>query len=292
MVSKKDARFNDWLSDIKKTPLPNNSSVSLRAVMLTKELGAGAVQGFWETEGILFDKYARGAGGAELADYMDADALSELRDAQSSIFVPDNPFLRRYLRERWESPNLNFFPEFQLLLRREYLKETTDAKASWQRTFVLMPVIFETGVDETTTAASVFISYKRSESSPLALLVLARLKEIGLKPFVDLSIEPGTNWKDYLKEKIEKSDYLVLLIGPNTLKSPMTLQEINWAYQMKKVIVPIWHGGFEYHSTDWSLMPDIDDVLKNTHTIIVQNESAGGYNAALTELLNRFGFTP
>lgn len=290
MTTTREAAFNKWAEQYQKIELP--PSVNQRAMILAQHLGDGAIQGFWETEGILFEKYARGAGGAELADYVDAAALSELRDAHSSIFVPDNPFLRRYLRERWESPNLNFFPEFQLLLRREYLKETTDAKAAWQRTFVLMPVIFETEKDETTSAASVFISYKRSESSAFALLVLARLKEIGLNPFVDLSIEPGANWKDYLKEKIEKSDYLVLLIGPNTLKSPMTLQEINWAQQMKKVIVPIWHGGFEYRSSDWNLMSDLDDVLKNTHTIIVQNESAGGYNAALAELVNRFGVTP
>ncbi|MFN8529010.1 MAG: hypothetical protein U0670_10390 [Anaerolineae bacterium] len=36
-------------------------------------------------------------------------------------------------------------------------------------------------------------------------------------------------------------------------------------------------------------MPDLDAVLTNTHTIIVQNESAGGYNNALVELMNRFG---
>lgn len=292
MAGNREARFNEWLGNLGIITLPDSSNVASRALILARELGEGAINGFWETEGIIFDKYTRGASGAELADYADEAALSELRDAQGSIYVPANPLLRRYLRDRWGSPNLSFFPEFQLLLWRQYLTETTDAKSSWQRAFTLMPSAFDTSSDETAEPASVFISYKRSESSAFALLVLARLKEIGLKPFVDLSIEPGTNWKRFLEEEINKSDFVVVLLGPKTLESDTTQKEIVWAYEANKVILPIWHGGFRYVSGAWNVMDGVDDVLSNTHTIIVQNESAGGYNAALAELLNRFGFTP
>jgi len=149
-----------------------------------------------------------------------------------------------------------------LLFTRGYLTPTKDLYDRVDGVQLLAPA-FEL-LDET-EPANVFISYKRSESSALALLVLARLKEIGLQPFVDMSIEPGSNWRDFLKERIDASDYVVVLIG---------------------------HNGFQYRTADWQLLPDIDRLLSDTHTIIVQTESAGGYNAALTELANRFGFTP
>ncbi len=273
-----DKDFQTWLDQ--KFPLPRNKMARVR--VLAKELAEGAGEGFWKPE-VVWSSFRLGS--PEIRAYF-ADAEAAFGDsdvANTHPMVPLYALQRRYLRARWGSPPLDKFVEYRLLFTRGYLKETRDSAEFQSSMFDL--------VDQT-EPSNVFISYKRSESSAFALLVLARLKEIGLHPFVDMAIEPGANWKEYLREKIESSDFIVVLLGTKTLESTMTQQEIIWARQMGKIVIPVWHNGFQYRASDWKLLPEIDDVLSNTHTIIVQNESAGGYNAALTELMNRFGFTP
>ena len=69
-------------------------------------------------------------------------------------------------------------------------------------------------------------------------------------------------------------------------------EEIEWAKAAGAIMLPVWHNGFVYRSSDWNLPPEIDHILGTTHTIRVLEESALAYNNALVELLNRFGITP
>ena len=140
---------------------------------------------------------------------------------------------------------------------------------------------------------NVFISYRRLDSSAMALLVLARLKEHNLVPFVDMALEAGGNWHADLEERIKDCDYFIILLGEGTLASPMTLKEIEWALQYDKSIIPIWHSGFDIKNKKWKDSPaDVMSAIQQTNAIIVQDESASGYNTAIVELLNRFGITP
>jgi hypothetical protein len=300
-----DKAFELWLDRVVQVPLPKNKMARVRT--LAKELAAGVTEGFWNAE-LQFNSY-----GAALVDLNGSPTILETESSriviqyfgmhklvtvlqaaflggQEKRFVmPRSETLAAYFSQRWNAPVFGEFPEYSTLLSVGYLKTTFDTygrvngEELQASAFALL--------DET-EPANVFISYKRSESSALALLVLARLKEIGLQPFVDMSIEPGSNWRDFLKERIDASDYVVVLIGQKTLESMVTQQEILWAAQGGKVIIPVWHNGFQYKSAEWKVLPEIDRLLSDTHTIIVKEESAGGYNAALTELMNRFGFTP
>ena len=157
---------------------------------------------------------------------------------------------------------------------------------------------------------NVFISYRRLDSSALALLVLARLKEHNLVPFVDMALEAGANWHADLEQRIKICDFFILLLGHETLASDMTAQEICWAIDADKTIIPVWHNGFgtEYEfdssrsivqlAANWndkhlvSRIGDVRDVIEQTNAIRVTDESASGYNTAIVELLNRFGVTP
>ena len=139
----------------------------------------------------------------------------------------------------------------------------------------------------------VFISYRRSDSSALALLVQARLKEFGLVPFIDMANRAGDKWKDSLHERVRKCDYFVLLVGKNTLKSDMTREEIDWAIGHRKMIIPLWHNKFSLKWKQWDSLEDrYRNVIDETEAIRVKEESASGYNTAIVELLNRFGITP
>jgi len=141
--------------------------------------------------------------------------------------------------------------------------------------------------------ATIFISYSRDDSSAFALLVLSRLKQHGLEAFLDMALQPGEDWHAGLKERIQQYDYFVVLLGKETLKSEYVRKEILWALEANLIILPIWHNGFEYNRADWpDLEPEIDEVLRNRHTIRVIEENALAYDGALTELLNRFGVTP
>ena len=140
---------------------------------------------------------------------------------------------------------------------------------------------------------NIFISYRRLDSSALALLVLARLKEHGLIPFVDMALEAGGNWHADLEEMIKDNDYFIILLGKDTLSSPMTMKEIEWALRYERTIIPIWHSGFDIRDKKWKDVSDeVLNAIQQINAIRVTDESASGYNSAIVELLNRFSFTP
>jgi TIR domain len=184
-----------------------------------------------------------------------------------------------YIAKRWDDN----CPRISLLVGNGYVTLETNG-------FVLNRVAFD--LLEEAPPATIFISYKRSESSAFALLVLARLKAEGLQPFLDVSLVPGEDWQAGLKERIQKYDYFISLLGKETLNSEVVIHEIRWALEAGLTLIPIWHNGFKYESGAWKLPAPLDIALRGTHTIRVIEESALGYNNAIVELLNRFGITP
>lgn len=186
----------------------------------------------------------------------------------------------RYLLERWNDEN----PSFGLLSIMGYLSwNSSNSYIITKESFALL--------DEA-EPANIFISYRRKDSSAFALLILARLKEAGLAPFLDMSLVPGEDWQQGLKGRIQKYDYLVLLLGPETLTSSEVVKEIAWAVEAGVQVIPVWHSGFIYRPGIFNLPPEVDRLLQMTHTIRVLEESAVGYNNAIVEVLNRFGVTP
>ena len=196
-------------------------------------------------------------------------------------YGPDHEHLQWFWQERWGTHDFEHFAELLQFHGYVYVR---DAFRLGGGTVALL--------DET-EPYNVFISYKRSESSALALLILARLKEHGLIPFVDMALEAGGNWHADLEARIKENDYFIILLGQDTLSSPMTLKEIEWALKYEKTIIPIWHSGFDVSDGRWGEVPaEVMDAIQQTNAIRVTDESASGYNTAIVELLNRFGVTP
>jgi len=186
-----------------------------------------------------------------------------------------------YLERRWN----NTQPHLELLLNNNYIQQG-DPPNVFQITKAAFDLLSEV------EPASIFISYRRQDSSAFALLILARFKAEGLDAFLDLAIQPGDNWRTHLKEQIQGRDHLVLLLGPHTLDSEVVLQEAAWALESNTNIIPIWHGGYKHQAGQFNIVPELDEALQNTHTIRVLEESALAYNNAIVELLNFFGVTP
>jgi hypothetical protein len=224
-----------------------------RVRTFAKELVEGAAEGVWATEIRLFRGEIIGG------------------------ITEEN--VQTYLSKRWDGKQ----PHLWLLVTNGYLVERENYLVMTKAAFDLLDEV---------EAATIFISYKRSASSAFALLVLARLKAEGLEPFLDMSLVPGEDWQAGLKERIEKYDHFIVLLGKDTLSSPEVIKEIVWALEAGLAIIPIWHGGFKYAPDKWNLPQQVDASLRETHTIRVLEESALGYNNAIVELLNRFGITP
>jgi hypothetical protein len=185
-----------------------------------------------------------------------------------------------YVQQRWGEAA----PHIHLLLSNGYVQATATDYELTKAAFDLV---------EEREAANIFISYRRKDSSAFALLVLARLKAVGLEPFLDLALEPGEDWQAGLRERIRRYDYLIALLGPGTLASEVVVQELTWALESGLHILPVWHGGFRYQADDWPDVPaEVRAALGARHTIRVLEESALAYNNAIVELLNRFGVTP
>jgi hypothetical protein len=255
--------LDEFIDKVCQRPLPHSRIAQVRA--LAKEIAEGAAEGVWETTFSAWHK-DREEGVAGIRYQPDADSLA------------------RYVQQRWQDDA----PNLALLVTNGYL--SAEPHDRFRTYFTITRAAFDL-IDEV-EPAKIFISYKRSESSAFALLVLARLKAEGLEPFLDLAIEPGQQWQAHLQERIQHSDYFILLLGPTTLHSAVTRQEIVWALQHGCIIIPIWHNGFRFQPDDWQIAAEIESALENTHTIRVLEESALAYNNAIVELLNRFGITP
>ena len=190
--------------------------------------------------------------------------------------------LQTYIVRRWQYDDFN--PVLEPLQGHWYVERG-------RQDFKLTHAAFDL-LDET-VPYNIFISYKRSESSALALLVNHRLKDSSLVPFVDMALVAGGNWHADLEERIKDCDFFIALLGEDTLSSPMTVKEISWALDAKRTIILIWHSGFDIDSEKWAVVPaDVMNVIQQTNAIRVTDESASGYNTAIVELLNRFGITP
>ncbi len=194
----------------------------------------------------------------------------------------DGDNLEKFFCKRWGNKDLEH--TIELLEAHGYLEKGRGGYSLTRSAFDLL---------QETDPYNIFISYRRLDSSALALLVLARLKEHSQIPFVDMALEVGGNWHADLEERIKDCDYFIFLLGKDTLASEMTVKEICWAIDEKRTIIPIWHSGFDINSDKWEDVPEnVTSAIQLTNAIRVTDESASGYNTAIVELLNRFGITP
>ena len=259
--------LDEYIESVKQFPLPRNPMGQIRT--LAKELAGGATYEFWSFRFTVYE-----------------DSDDEV-DPPVKRLVPRNEAIQTYLKERWGA--ITTIPDFRLLERVGYILE--EGSDRWSIFYILTENAFQ--LLEETESEKIFISYKRSDSSAFALLVMTMLKNAGLNPFLDLALVPGEDWSAGLRGRIESSEYFVLLLGPSTLSSKVVQDEINWAVEANKIIVPIWHSGFVYQSDDWEDIPlKLDRLLSSTHTICVLEENPLAYYNAILELLNRLGFTP
>ncbi len=198
---------------------------------------------------------------------------------------PDHAILRQFIDVRWKDSIDSSFTN--ILWAHGYIAQTEHATV-YRVTEKAMDLL------EYPDPNNVFVSYTHSESSAFALLIVESLRKYGQNSFCDMSLVPGEDWHPALEEQIKKCEHFIVLVSKETRKSPATLKEVEWANENGKTVIPIWHNEFEFKPDEWEgVNEDVVNAIQRKHAVIVQNESAAGYNTAITELLtNRFGITP
>jgi hypothetical protein len=182
---------------------------------------------------------------------------------------------------KWES----HFPSSTLLVSLGYLTQTDrEHYHITDKAFTLL---------EQPAPASVFISYRRQESSAFALLLLARFKAHGLEPFLDMNIEPGEDWHAELEQQVVTCEHLIALLGPATLTSAYVREEIVWAMNTRARIIPVWHNGFdEAQLAQYQAQYPALAAFFGKQAIKVEQENPAAYETAIIQILNRFGIMP
>jgi hypothetical protein len=181
-----------------------------------------------------------------------------------------------HLGPKWE----NQIPSDYLLLSFGYL--TLFSTEGGSPVYLLTEKTFSL-LERPSRPPDIFISYRRSESSALALLIEARLKLAGNpNPFLDKNLAVGQEWQEQLRERIYNSRYFICLIGEKTLESQQVQQEIQWAIEAGCTIISIWHGS--------RINAETPAFLRDRHAIIIKDDGALDYEVAINQMLNTLGY--
>jgi hypothetical protein len=91
-------------------------------------------------------------------------------------------------------------------------------------------------------STTIFVSYAR-EDSELALKLCGDLKIAGVNVWLDqLDIPPGKHWDRAVEEALERSKYLIVILSPSSVASDNVMDEVSYAIDEKKHIVPVIIG--------------------------------------------------
>lgn len=108
----------------------------------------------------------------------------------------------------------------------------------------------------------IFISYKRSDSTKVALQLFSFLNENGFSPFLDsFSIRPMLNFQEELKNYMVDCDLILLLDTKNFFDSKWTVEEFNQANALSIGIIRlIWPDTdrSKYKDSECSLFENIE----------------------------------
>lgn len=275
-------KFEQFMQNVMQRPLPDHPMT--RVQTMAKEMAEGAVERLWLPSLRFTGAMHPSRLIEEVARRVDQNPHLPLSSSTHiALGLQEEEGVKKFLKYvafRWKLD----YPDLELLAVNGYISMPSGTSFS-----ILKPAF-----DLLTEAepSTIFISYRRKDSSAFALLILKSLKERRLNAFLDMALIPGENWHAELEKRVKAYDYLIALIGRDTLKSEVCLREIGWALEAGLTIIPVWHNGFNFQANKWGIPAEIGHLLATTHAIAVKEESASGYNTAIVELLNLFGVTP
>ena len=118
-----------------------------------------------------------------------------------------------------------------------------------------------------------FLSYSR-EDSEFAQRLVKDLKAFGASLWLDLDIIPAHRWDDAIEKAIHNCSRMLVVLSPAAVASPNVMNEVGWALDKKKTVIPVLHRECE-----------IPFLLHNVHRV----DFRGDYKTAVRRLLQTLG---
>jgi len=210
---------------------------------------------------------------------------AEVIERATSILTDDGLFVRYFNKWIGQISDLELFAVLGYVTRKEHPKEEGyTPKVDWtltEKAFALL--------ERPATEPEIFISYNRRYSTTFALYLEARLRVAGnTAVFIDKSLEPGSDWRETLRERIAQSRYVVVLIDGGTFDSRNVLDEVEWALDTGATVIPLLHHRDETGGPSKSDLAGYG--LGHLHAIQASDRTAKGYESAANELLNFLGY--
>ena len=143
----------------------------------------------------------------------------------------------------------------------------------------LTPVLLRSNQDDRdpVAKASIFISYKRDvDPDETVALALHRALSQQHQVAIDQSMQVGTKWLAWIDAQIRQSDFLIVLLSEQSVRSEMVILEIEKAHQLaqrtgRPVILPVrltYRQPFEYplnvylDSLQWAIWQGTDQTAQ------------------------------
>ena len=90
----------------------------------------------------------------------------------------------------------------------------------------------------------IFVSYAHDDSK-MVFPVIKGLQDNGFRVWYDAGIEAGTEWPDFIAERIEKCSCFLCFMSKSAVESTNCRQEINFALSEKKDLISIYLSDFK-----------------------------------------------
>jgi len=125
----------------------------------------------------------------------------------------------------------------------------------------------------------IFVCYGHADTEDV-YAELSWLNSDGFHIWYDEGIEPGVSWRDELATAIMESSLFLIFISPNSVLSPVCLQELNLALTYERKILAV-------HIDETLLPPGMELSLNDKQAIIKDHYSESEFRNKLLKALNK-----
>ncbi len=243
---------------------------------LARDLAYGASIGEWDAS-VAVGHYAVNSFG-----FWWAEEMMERTELQEEFF-------QKWIGPRGESVA---GPRYDTLEAFGFMTHTTgrlSADESDKLLYALTRKAFDL-LQKPAQSPSIFVSYRRKESSAFALLVEARLRIAGAdaeRIFIDKDIPGGALWEQHISQQASACDVFICLIGQSAFEAGSWVAreiEIVKAANPAARIIPVCHNGMRMAD------PAVSAALGAYNGTHIQEETALEYEKAVSFILNALGY--
>jgi len=115
----------------------------------------------------------------------------------------------------------------------------------------------------------IFISYRRKVSAGYGRTIHDVLTKAGADVFIDIDDIHAGSFSEYIKENIRERQYFIVLLAPGTLDSEWVQQEILYAHEHDRTIIPVLLNDFNLYGDD---VPDNLTFLQEQNAVTLPTE--------------------